>query len=95
MSTTHFETVKSITGQVRRRRRLCKELFFIDLKPSDEAPHTQIFFRSDDGTLDYLNSQDIYRECKPGHIITVIVGEPLCAEEQKGKSYKVWQSIHL
>lgn len=88
----NIETVCTITGQIRRRRRLCKSLFFIDIKPKDNSPNSQIFFRSDDETLDDLSFQEAFRSCRPGHVIQVDVGKPLDHSEQHGKSYQVWQS---
>lgn len=91
MSNT-IETVCTITGQIRRRRRLCKSLFFIDIQPSSPGDNSQIFFRTDDGTLDEFAWQDAFRDCRPGQVIEVQVGEALDATEQKGKSFKIWQS---
>lgn len=86
-------TVCTITGQIRRRRQLRKSLFFIDIKPTDESlPKSQIFFRSDDGSLDNVSFQDALRSCRPGSVIQVDVGEPHNPSEQQKKSYKVWQS---
>lgn len=87
------ETVCTITGQIRRRRRLCKSLFFIDIQPSnaDEA-NSQIFFRTDDGTMDEFTWQDAFRDCRPGQVIEVQVGETLDSAEQKDRPFKVWQS---
>jgi hypothetical protein len=93
MTNMDIETVCTITGQIRRRRKLCKYLFFIDIKPTDDSlPKSQIFFRSDDGSLDDVAFQDALRSCRPGSVIQVDVGEPHDPTEQKGKSYKVWQS---
>lgn len=87
-----IKTVCTITGQVRRRRKLCKFLFFVEIQPTDNSANSQIFFRSDDGSLDDFSFQESLRSCRPGQVIQVQVGEPHNPTEQQGKPYKVWQS---
>lgn len=87
-----IKTVCTITGQVRRRRKLCKFLFFVEVQPTDNSPNSQIFFRSDDDSLDDFSFQESLRACRPGQVIQVEVGEPHNSTEQQGKPYKVWQS---
>ncbi|KAI9248710.1 hypothetical protein EDC94DRAFT_528084 [Helicostylum pulchrum] len=86
-----IETICTITGQIRRRRKLCKFLFFIEIQPNDQTSNSQVFFRSDDDSLDDESFQESYRSCRPGQVVQVKVGEPHDPTEQKGKSYKVWQ----
>lgn len=94
-----LKTVETITGQIRRRRKLCKFLFFIEIQPQDQlTPNSQIFFRSDDHSLDDTAFQDAYRASRPGQVVQVQVAEPHDPTEQIGKPYKVWQSnkpIHI
>ncbi|KAF1804739.1 hypothetical protein FB192DRAFT_1051235 [Mucor lusitanicus] len=80
----------TITGQVRLRRKLCKTLFFIDIQPDNE-PKSQVFFRTDDGSLDIVDFQESFRACRPGYVITVQVHPPNDPSEQEGRSYTVWQ----
>lgn len=83
---------QTITGQVRLRRKLCKSLFFIDIQPSVETdPKSQVFFRTDDGSLDIVAFQESFRACRPGSVISVKVSEPTDPTEQQDKSYPVWQ----
>ncbi|KAK4519658.1 histone H4-like TAF Taf6, SAGA complex subunit [Mucor velutinosus] len=82
-----------ITGQVRLRRKLCKTLFFIDIQPDNE-PKSQVFFRTDDGSLDIVDFQESFRACRPGSIITVQVFPPNDPSEQEGRSHTVWQCSH-
>ncbi|CEP17583.1 hypothetical protein [Parasitella parasitica] len=83
---------QTITGQVCYRRQLCKFLFFIDVQPTNDTyPKFQLFFRTDDGSLDIVDFQDSFRACRPGSIITFKVHPPNDPNEQNGKSHKVWQ----
>jgi hypothetical protein len=84
--------IETISGQVRHRRKLNKSLFFIDLQPSNQEPKCQVFFRSDDHSLDDVSVQDAYRACRPGQVITIQVGLPIDPTELIDKPYKVWQS---
>ncbi|KAI9495796.1 hypothetical protein BDB00DRAFT_193448 [Zychaea mexicana] len=76
-------------GQIRHRRKLCKDLFFIDVLLSDNTKE-QVLFRSDDGTCTRELVQDTYRTARPGSIIRVDVGLP--TDPGETTSYKVWQS---
>ncbi|CAO3665009.1 hypothetical protein G6F70_005198 [Rhizopus microsporus] len=82
-----------LIGQVRHRRKLTKQLFFIDIQPLDQSEKSQIFFRNDDDSLDFFAVQEAYKQCKPGQIIQVTVIPPLAPSEQENKDYKVWQSV--
>lgn len=88
----HIEIIKTISGQVRHRRKLNKSLFFIDLQPSNDESKCQIFFRGDDHSLDDVSVQEAYRFCRPGQVIQVQVGLPTDPNESVGKPYDVWQS---
>lgn len=88
-----IQVIASIEGQVRIRRKLSKSLFFIDIQPSNtDERKSQVFFRTDDGSLDDVAFQDAFRACRPGQIIRIQVGDPLDPNEQLNKDYKVWQS---
>ncbi|GAN08890.1 conserved hypothetical protein [Mucor ambiguus] len=76
----------AITGQVRLRRKLCKALFFIDIQPDNE-PKSQVFFRTDDGSLGIVDFQESFRACRPGSVITVQVFPPNDPSEQEVVPY--------
>lgn len=80
----------AIKGQVRLRRKLCKTLFFIDIQP-DNKPKSQVFFRTDDGSLDVVDFQESFRACRPGSVISVQVFPPNDPSEQEGRLHTVWQ----
>ncbi|KAI8143607.1 hypothetical protein BJV82DRAFT_514989 [Fennellomyces sp. T-0311] len=80
----------TIQGQIRHRRKLGKDLFFIDVLVSETNSKEQILFRSDDGSMTRENVQDIYRSARPGSIVRATVGLPTNPKESC--SYKVWQS---
>ena len=94
MSSERFSRPLSLTttiqGQIRHRRKLCKDLFFIDVLVSETNTKEQILFRSDDGTLTRDNVQDYYRLARPGSIVRANVGLP--TDPKENTSYKVWQS---
>ncbi|KAI9323277.1 hypothetical protein BX666DRAFT_1847308 [Dichotomocladium elegans] len=81
----------TIEGEIRHRRKLSKDLFFIDVLLSDGAKD-QILFRSDDGTLTREAVQDYYRAARLGNVIRAEVGLPTDLSEYTSKPYKVWQS---
>ncbi|KAI8982180.1 hypothetical protein BDF20DRAFT_834824 [Mycotypha africana] len=84
--------VQTITGQIRCRRKANKNIFFIDVQPLPAGEKSQIFFRTDDQTLDYLQFQEEYHNCKPGSIVEVQVGYPLNPKEAEDRPYAVWQT---
>lgn len=88
----YMEIICEITGQVRHRRKLTRQLFFIDIQPIDGSQKSQIYFRSDDKSQTDFEVQGSYKACKPGQVIQVQVGQPLDPSEQQNKDYKVWQS---
>lgn len=87
-----MEIIREISGQVRHRRKLAKQLFFIDIQPVDQSEKSQIFFRCDDNSQTVFAVQEAYKACKPGSVIRVQVSEPQDSSEQLNKEYKVWQS---
>ncbi|KAI8976188.1 hypothetical protein BDB01DRAFT_853240 [Pilobolus umbonatus] len=87
-----ISVICSIEGQVRHKRRLTKQLFFIDIQPVDGSDRSQIFFRSDDNSQSDESVQEAFRLCKLGSIVRVEVGNTLDPKEQFNKDYPVWQS---
>ncbi|KAJ8657052.1 hypothetical protein O0I10_007131 [Lichtheimia ornata] len=81
----------TIEGQIRHRRKLSKDLFFIDVL-LDNGNKDQILFRSDDGSLTREGVQDIYRSVKQGDVVRAVVGLPTDPSEYDSKSFNVWQS---
>lgn len=83
----------TVRGQIRHRRRLSKDLFFIDvLIHDDKNVKEQILFRSDDGTMTRDALMDVFRSIKLGDVIAAQVGLPTDPSEYEQKPYKVWQS---
>ena len=80
----------TLQGQIRHRRKLSKELFFIDVLLSDTQVKEQVLFRSDDGSTTRDMVQDNYRMARPGSIIRIEVGLP--TDPREDSTYKVWQS---
>ncbi|KAI9259931.1 hypothetical protein BY458DRAFT_440333 [Sporodiniella umbellata] len=87
-----MEPICEIVGQVRHRRKLAKQLFFIDIQQVKSLDKSQVFFRSDDDSLTIFEVQEAYKTCKPGTVIKVQVGYPQDPSEQLNKGYRVWQS---
>ncbi|KAI9269218.1 hypothetical protein BDA99DRAFT_557972 [Phascolomyces articulosus] len=80
----------TLQGQIRHRRKLSKELFFIDVLLTDTSVKEQVLFRSDDESCTRELVQDTYRIARPGSIIRVEVGLP--TDPREDSTYKVWQS---
>ncbi|KAG2217425.1 hypothetical protein INT45_013756 [Circinella minor] len=80
----------TLQGQIRHRRKLSKELFFIDVFLSDTQVKEQVLFRCDDGSTTRDMVQDNYRMARPGSIVRVEVGLP--TDPREDSTYKVWQS---
>ncbi|ORZ00536.1 hypothetical protein BCR43DRAFT_529503 [Syncephalastrum racemosum] len=91
-----FRCHAEVTGQVKHRRKLHKQLFFVDLQPEeDNQPKIQILFRTNDGTTDVDTFREAYKACRLGNIIHLSIGWPTDPAENEGKSFKVYQSIQI
>jgi hypothetical protein len=92
MENIDIPVIRTITGQVRHRRKLLKTLFFIDIQPVDGSEKSQIFIRSDDNSQSEYAVQDAFKACRPGNVVKIQVGHALNPKEGAGRGYQVWQS---
>ncbi|ORX62757.1 hypothetical protein DM01DRAFT_1297529 [Hesseltinella vesiculosa] len=89
-----FKAIESISGQIRHKRKLFKQFFFIDLllDNSDQQEKVQVLIRCDDGSMDLYDHQECFRECRPGDRVQFQVGPPTDPSEAHGRSYTLWQA---
>ncbi|KAI8074140.1 hypothetical protein BC940DRAFT_329675 [Gongronella butleri] len=95
---TTFTVTRTIQGKIRHKRKLSKELFFIDVALSDEDRKVQVQIRCDDGSMDRYDHKECHRMCHLGDVIELDVGELLDdGEREKAaeRPYEVFQAVSL